>query len=50
MPGAVILVIAMVLALPVGLMVAGAVWSAVVGWAFGKGDDVPAESQPAPEA
>ena len=48
MPGAVIIVIAMVLVLPVAVMFAGAVWSAVVGWAFDKGDrgkDVPTEGE-----
>jgi hypothetical protein len=47
-PGAVIIVIAMVLVLPVAVMLAGAVWSAVVGWAFDKGDrgeDMPAEGE-----
>jgi hypothetical protein len=44
-PGAVIIVIAMVLVLPVAIMLAGAVWSAVVGWAFDKGEDVPAEDE-----
>jgi hypothetical protein len=32
--GAVIIVIAMVLVLPIGLFVAGALWSALVGRAF----------------
>jgi hypothetical protein len=30
--GAVLVVIAMVIALPVGLFVAGAIWSALIGW------------------
>jgi hypothetical protein len=46
-PGAVIIVVAMVLVLPVALMFAGAVWSAVFGWAFDKGEDVPAEGEAA---
>ena len=32
MPGAVIFVVAMVVAVPVGVMLAGALWSAVFGW------------------
>ena len=32
MPGAVIFVIAMVLVVPVGVMFAGAIWSALFGW------------------
>jgi len=31
-PGAVVFVVAMVLVVPVGVMVAGALWSAVFGW------------------
>jgi hypothetical protein len=46
-PGAVIIVIVMVLVLPVAIMLAGAVWSAILGWAFGKGDDAPAEGEAA---
>ncbi|HEX6311576.1 MAG TPA: hypothetical protein VF152_08100 [Acidimicrobiia bacterium] len=42
MVGVVLIIIAMVLALPVAVMVAGAVWSALVGWLF-RGD-TPAES------
>jgi hypothetical protein len=33
--GVVLIIIAMVLALPVGVMVAGAVWSALTGWLYG---------------
>ena len=32
MPGAVVFVVAMVLVVPVGVMLVGAVWSAVFGW------------------
>lgn len=32
MPGAIIFLIAMVLVVPVGVMFAGAIWSAVFGW------------------
>jgi len=46
-PGAVIIVIVMVVVLPVAIMFAGAVWSAIFGWAFGKGDDAPAEGEAA---
>jgi hypothetical protein len=31
-PGVVIIVIVMVLAIPVAIMLGGAVWSAIVGW------------------
>jgi hypothetical protein len=31
-PGAVVFMLAMVIAVPVGVMVAGALWSAVFGW------------------
>jgi hypothetical protein len=34
MPGVVLIVIAMVLVLPVAVMVAGAVWSALTGWLY----------------
>jgi hypothetical protein len=44
-PGAVIIVLVMVLALPVAIMVAGAIWSAVIGWSFGKGDGAPTEGE-----
>jgi hypothetical protein len=49
-PGAVIIVIVMVLVLPVAIMFAGAVWSGVFGWAFGKGDDGPAEGTAEPHS
>jgi hypothetical protein len=42
-PGAVLIVIAMVLVLPVAVMFGGAVWSALVGWAFGSGEQTSAE-------
>lgn len=32
MPGAVVFMLAMVIAVPVGVMIAGALWSAVFGW------------------
>ena len=32
MPGALVFVVAMVVAVPVGVMVTGALWSAVFGW------------------
>jgi FlaG/FlaF family flagellin (archaellin) len=32
--GGLVFVVAMVVAVPVGVMLAGAVWSAVFGWAF----------------
>ncbi len=32
MPGALVFVVAMVVVVPVGVMVAGALWSAVFGW------------------
>jgi hypothetical protein len=32
MPGAVVFVVAMVLVVPVGVMLVGALWSAVLGW------------------
>jgi FlaG/FlaF family flagellin (archaellin) len=32
MPGAVLIVIAMVLVIPVAIMLAGAIWSAIIGW------------------
>jgi hypothetical protein len=31
-PGAVLIVIAMVLVLPVAIMLGGALWSAIIGW------------------
>ena len=43
MPGAVLIVIAMVVVIPVAIMLGGAVWSALIGWAFGGGDQTPAE-------
>lgn len=43
MLGAVIIVIAMVLVLPVAIMFGGAVWSALLGWTFGGDDQTPAE-------
>jgi hypothetical protein len=38
-PGAVILVVGMVLAVPVGVMLVGALWSAVFGWLESKQGD-----------
>jgi len=41
-PGVVLIVIAMVLVLPIAVMLAGAVWSALTGWLY-SGD---AEAEP----
>jgi len=49
-PGVVIIVIVMVLVLPVAIMLAGAVWSGVIGWAFGEGDDAAPEAPPPTES
>jgi len=37
----VIIVVVMVLVLPVAIMVGGAIWSALLGWSFGKGEAEP---------
>jgi len=37
--GGIIFVLAMVIAVPVGVMFAGAAWSAVVGWSLGAPED-----------
>lgn len=42
MPGAIVLVLAMVIAVPVGVMATGAIWSAALSWCFG--DDVEPEA------
>jgi hypothetical protein len=34
MPGAVLMVVVMVLVVPVAVMLGGAVWSALMGWTF----------------
>jgi FlaG/FlaF family flagellin (archaellin) len=45
-PGAVLIVIAMVLVVPVAVMLAGAIWSALVGWVLTGDADQRAESRP----
>jgi len=40
------LVVFMVVAVPVGVMAGGAIWSAAIGWVFGD-DNEPAPSSPA---
>lgn len=47
MAGVVLIVIAMVLALPVGLFLVGALWSALLGWLLADDADERAEGQPA---
>ena len=47
MLGVVLIVLALVLVGPVAVMLAGAVWSAVVGWLLGDDADTRAEGQPA---
>lgn len=47
MIGAVLIVVAMVVALPVALFVGGAVWSALLGWLLADDADERAEGQPA---
>jgi hypothetical protein len=44
--GVVLIVIAMVLAIPVGIMLAGAVWSALFGWMNSEDADARAEGLP----
>ncbi len=46
MAGAIALVVFMVVAVPVGVMAGGAIWSAAIGWAFGD-DGEPTPSSPA---
>ncbi|HEX2737642.1 MAG TPA: hypothetical protein VHP57_05845 [Acidimicrobiia bacterium] len=48
MAGAVIIVIAMVLVLPVAVMLAGAIWTAVIGWSLVDDAEVRAEDAPKP--
>jgi FlaG/FlaF family flagellin (archaellin) len=45
-PGVVLIVIAMVLVVPVAVMLAGAVWSALVGWVLTDDADQRAEGRP----
>jgi hypothetical protein len=45
--GAALIVVAMVIALPVALFVAGAMWSALLGWLLADDADERAEGQPA---
>lgn len=47
MAGVVIIVIAMLVALPVALMLVGAIWTAVIGWALV--DDAEARAEDAPK-
>jgi hypothetical protein len=47
MIGVVLIVVAVVLAIPVGVMLAGAVWSALVGWSLTDDADERADGQPA---
>lgn len=47
MPGAVIVVLIMILVGPVAIMLAGALWSALVGWMVGDDAEERAEGQPA---
>jgi hypothetical protein len=46
MPGAVLMVIVMVLVVPVAVMLAGAVWSALLGWAFTDEAETPGAAEP----
>jgi len=46
MPGAVIIVVVLVLVGPVAVMLGGAAWSGVVGWLIGNDADQRAEGQP----
>ena len=46
MPGAVIIVVVLVLVGPVAVMLGGAAWSGVVGWVIGNDADQRAEGQP----
>ncbi len=47
MIGAVLIVIAMVVALPVAFFLVGALWSALLGWLLADDADERAEGQPA---
>ena len=46
MPGALIIILVMVLLGPVAVMAAGAAWSALIGWTVGDDADQRAEGQP----
>ena len=45
-PGAVLIVIAMVLVLPVAIMLGGALWSAIIGWLATDDAETRAEGTP----
>ena len=47
MVGVVLIVLAMVIAIPVGVFLVGAVWSALLGWLLADDADERAEGQPA---
>jgi hypothetical protein len=47
-PGAIIFVVVMVLVVPVGVMLGGAIWSALFGW--GLGDDAVQRAEGTPYA
>ena len=49
MVGAVLIVIAMVLVIPVAVMFGGAVWSAVLGWTFDRTEPAPAPAESSDE-
>jgi hypothetical protein len=48
MAGVVLIVIAMLIVLPVAVMLAGAIWTAVIGWSLVDDADVRAEDAPKP--
>lgn len=47
MPGSLIIILVMVVIGPVAVMLAGAAWSALMGWCLGDDADQRAEGQPA---
>ena len=47
MPGVVLIILVLVLVGPVAVMLAGAIWSGIVGWLLGDDADTRAEGQPA---
>ncbi len=46
MPGAVLIIVAMVLVLPVAIMLGGAIWSAIIGWLATEDAEARAEGKP----
>lgn len=46
MPGVVIIIAVLVLVGPIAIMLGGAAWSALIGWAIGDDADQRAEGQP----